>query len=356
MTLLVNLSFAPSQPTGWLNYSLNLLPELQGIDTNIISPVATTGMKCYPSPSNITTDFGMKGHFRRLLWLQWQLPKLYLQMQSQLLFSPVPEAPLFSNCRYIITIHDLIPLRFKQYFSQAQYFYCRYYIPTVIHHSEHVICNSQATAEDLNQFLGVPEDKITAIPLAYHRENFRCLNLPKQNYFLFLGRHNPHKNPTRVITAFSALPNCQDYELWFVGPTDERYTPILRAYVEELGITQQVKFLDYLPYQDLPTIMNQALALVFPSLWEGFGFPVLEAMACGTPVITSNVSSLPEVAGDAAILINPYNTREITEAMHTIATDLQMSDRLSVAGINRANQFSWENTGKATTELLLSYL
>jgi glycosyltransferase involved in cell wall biosynthesis len=356
MTLLINLSFAPSQPTGWLNYSLNLLPELTGVDTNILSPISITGMKCYQSPANITTDFGMRGHLQRLLWLQWQLPKLYLQMQSKLLFSPVPEAPLFSKCRYVITVHDLIPLRFQQYFSAAQYFYCRSYIPAVIHGSEQVICNSQTTAEDLCNLLGVPAAKITTIPLAYDRENFRCLNLPKQNYFLYLGRHNPHKNPHRLVAAFAELPNFQDYELWFVGPTDERYTPILRADVDRLGISKQVKFLDYLPYQDLPQVINQALALVFPSLWEGFGFPVLEAMACGTPVITSNISSLPEVAGDAAILINPYSISEITEAMLAIITDIQLRDRLSASGIHRASQFSWEKTGKATREMLSSYL
>ncbi|MDJ0674198.1 MAG: glycosyltransferase family 1 protein [Calothrix sp. MO_167.B42] len=356
MTLLVNLSFAPSQPTGWLNYSLNLLPELKSIDFNILSPVTIAGMKCHQSPPHITTDFGIQGHLQRLLWMQWQLPKLYLQMQSKLLFSPVPEAPFFSDCRYIITVHDLIPLRFKEYFSAAQNFYCRYYIPTVIQKAEHVICNSQTTAEDICKFWQVPEDKITAIPLAHDGKNFRFLDLPKKNYFLYLGRHNPHKNPGRVITAFAALPNYHDYELWFVGPTDKRYTPVLQAQVKELGIIPQVKFLNYLPYSDLPQIINQAIALVFPSLWEGFGFPVLEAMACGTPVITSNLSSLPEVAGDAAILINPDNTGEITEAMDSIATDKQLCNRLSFAGIDRAKQFSWSKTGQATVEVLQQFL
>ena len=356
MTLLVNLSFAPSRPTGWLNYSLNLLPQLKDIDTHIISPLQIPGMKCYPSPANITTDFGIKGHLRRLFWLQWQLPQLYLRMQSQLLFSPIPEAPLFSSCRYLITIHDLIPLRFKKYFSTAQKLYCRYYIPAVINSAEHIICNSQTTAEDLCNFLEVPDNKITVIPLAYDHKTFRLLNVPKQNYFLYLGRHNPHKNITRLIAAFAALPNYQDYEIWFVGATDKRYTPILQKQIQELGLTQQAKFLNYIHYKDLPQIINQALALVFPSLWEGFGFPVLEAMACGTPVITSNVSSLPEVAGDAAILIDPYKTSAITEAMKVILANTQLRNSLSLAGISRASQFSWEKTGKATMEVLLYHL
>ncbi|MBW4644600.1 MAG: glycosyltransferase family 4 protein [Goleter apudmare HA4340-LM2] len=356
MSILANLSFAPAHPTGWLSYSFNLLQSLQSLDIDVLSPIEFSGMKCHQSPPYITTEFGMKGHLQRLLWTQFRLPSIYRQLKSNLLFSPIPEAPLFSDCSYIITVHDLIPLRFPQWFSKTQRLYCRYYLPAVIQQSEHVICNSITTAEDLMNFLKLSENKITPIPLAYDSKNFRFFDLATQNYFLYIGRHNPHKNPERIIDAFAALPNCKDYELWLAGPSDSRYTPNLKAQVAELGITNQVKFLDYVPYDELPKIINQAIALIFPSLWEGFGLPVLEAMACGTPVITSNLSSLPEVAGDAAILINPYNTGEITAAMQAIATDSGLRSHLSVQGITRANQFSWEKTGIATTEVLSRYL
>ncbi|MEH2461014.1 glycosyltransferase family 4 protein [Nostoc sp.] len=356
MPILANLSFAPTQPTGWLSYSLNLLKELKNLDVDVLSPIEISGIKCHQSPPDMTTDFGMKGHLKRLLWTQLKLPNLYRQMKSTLLFCPIPEAPLFSSCSYVVTVHDLIPLRFPQWFSITQRLYCSYYIRAVIRQSKHVICDSMATAEDLRKFLGVTEDKITAIPLAYDSEKFRFLDFPTQNYFLYLGRHNPHKNLERLITAFAALPNRQDYELWLAGPSDRRYTPVLKAQVEKLSITHQVKFLDYIPESELPKIINQAIALVFPSLWEGFGLPVLEAMACGTPVITSNLSSLPEVAGDAAILINPYNTGEITEAMQVIATDSVLRSRLSSQGITHSQQFSWEKTAKATIEVLSRYL
>ncbi|MBD2517416.1 glycosyltransferase family 4 protein [Nostoc sp. FACHB-973] len=356
MSILANLSFAPTQPTGWLSYSLNLLKELKELDIEVLSPREFPGIKCHHSPPDMTTDFGMKGHLKRLLWTQFKLPSFYENMKSTLIFSPIPEAPLFSSCSYVVTVHDLIPLRFPQWFSRTQRLYCSYYIHAVIQQSKHVICNSQATAEDLSKFLGVSEEKMTAIALGYDSENFRFLDLPSKNYFLYLGRHNPHKNPERLITAFAALPNSGDYELWLAGPSDRRYTPTLKAQVAQLGITHRVKFLDYVPYSELPKIINQAIALVFPSLWEGFGLPVLEAMACGTPVITSNLSSLPEVAGDAAILIDPYNTREITEAMEAIATDSALRSRLSNQGIIRCQQFSWEKTGQATAEVLSRYV
>jgi glycosyltransferase involved in cell wall biosynthesis len=356
MSLLVNLSFAPSKPTGWLTYSLNLLPHIKYLNVKVLSPIEIANIKVHKSPANITTEVGIKGHFQRLMWVQFKLPNLYKQFKSQLLFSPIPEAPLLSNCRSVVTIHDLIPLRLPKEFSAAQILYCRHYLPAVIKQSEHIICNSLVTANDIKNFLGISGDKITIIPLAINKKQFKVLNLPQQNYFLYYGRHNFYKNLQRLISAFAALPNYSDYELWLAGPTDKRYTPLLQSQVEELGIANQVKFLNYVDYQELPKIINQALALVFPSLWEGFGFPVLEAMACGTPVITSNLSSLPEVAGDAAILINPYNTAEITAAMRMVASDAQLRSQLSQQGIARANLFSWEKTGNATAEVLARYL
>ena len=353
--LIINLSILLSQPTGIGNYAQNLFPYLKSFQPTLLVARKYTDFDCYPIPSNLTPDHGTKGHFNRLLWTQFQLPQIYKNLKSSLLFSPLPEAPLYSNCRFVVTSFDMIPLRFPKRFSPLTPYH-RYYTPEVLKQAQHIICISQTTAQDITNFYGIPANKITSIPLAYDRTHFYPLNLPKRNYFLYIGRQDPYKNIQRLITAFAALPNSKDYELWLVGPSDRRYTPTLTAQVAELGITNQVKFLDYVPYSELPKIINEAIALVFPSLWEGFGLPVLEAMACGTPVITSNLSSLPEVAGDAAILINPYSTGEIIEAMQAIATDLELRSRLSSQGITHSQQFSWEKTGKATVEVLSRYL
>ncbi|MCC5651797.1 glycosyltransferase family 4 protein [Nostoc sp. XA013] len=355
MTLLINLSFLLTKPTGITTYALNLLPHLQQLYPTLLVSQNIPAYNCYPIPPNQTAEQGIKGHLKRLVWTQFQLPQTYRKLKSQILFSLLPEAPLYSNCSFVVMVHDFIPLRFPKRFSPLT-LYHRYYIPQVINQAQHIICNSQATAKDITNFYGIPANKITPIPLAHDRTHFSPLNLPTRNYFLYIGRQEPYKNIQRLISAFAALPNCKDYELWLAGPSDRRYTPILKAQVEQLGITNQVKFLDYILYSELPKIINQAIALVFPSLWEGFGLPVLEAMACGTPVITSNISSLPEVAGDAAILINPYNTGEITEAMQAIATDSELRSRLSSKGITHSQQFSWEKTGKATVEVLSRYL
>lgn len=390
--ILVNLPILFSQPTGIATYAVNLFPHLKPLNpTLLISPIASkhfpiaSEFTCYQIPGNLTPAQGTKGHFRRLIWTQFQLPHIYQNLKSSLLFSPIPEAPLYTNCRYVVMVHDLIPLRFPKRFSPLTPYF-RYYIPQVLSQSQHILCNSTSTARDIIDFYHIPARKITPIRLGYNNNHFRKIDLindsvlqdnkmsnsanlkimpipslgenmgKKSPYFLYLGRHDPYKNIHRLIDAFAAIPNCRDYELLIAGSSDPRYTPILQAKVQELSLTNQIKFLDYVPYEELPIIINGAIALVFPSLWEGFGFPVLEAMACGTPVITSNISSLPEVAGDAAILINPYNTEEITEAMAAIATDNTLRSRLSHLSLARASQFSWEKTGKATSEILSNYL
>ncbi len=353
--LIINLSIIFSQPTGISNYAKNIFPYLTSLNPTLLTAEKYPNYNCYSVPNNLTPADGTKGHLNRLLWTQFQLPKIYQKLKSQLLFSPLPEAPLYTNCRFIVMSHDMIPLRFPKRFSPLTPYHL-YYVPQVLNQAQHIICNSHATAKDLVDFFHIPSNKITAIPLAYDSSHFQFLNLPTRNYFLYIGRQDPYKNLQRLITAFSALPNRNDYELWLAGPDDQRYSPLLEIQTQELGINHLVKFLNYVPYDELPIIINQAIALVFPTLWEGFGLPVLEAMACGTPVITSNISSLPEVAGDAAILINPYHIEEITAAMKMIIHDSETRKELSEKGLKRVNQFSWEKTGLATVEVLKQYL
>jgi glycosyltransferase involved in cell wall biosynthesis len=357
--LLVNLSVLMKHPTGISTYILNLLPYLSSLSPTLLISDPIPSYKCYPIPANQTPEQGLRGHFRRFLWTQLELPKIYQALAAQLLFSPLPEAPLFSPCRYVVMAHDLIPLRFPQPNSPLT-FYFRYYSSQVLKQAEHILCNSTATARDITDFFSIPSAKITPILLSYNAKHFRLLNIPYKEkycpYFLYLGRHNPYKNLHRLINAFARMSNYHDCQLWLAGPHDRRYTPKLQAQVQELDLGDRVKFLDYVSYDQLPILLNQALALVFPTLWEGFGLPALEAMACGTPVITSNLASLPEVTGDAALLINPYKTEEITAAMEAIANDSKLRSHLSILSLQRASQFSWEKTGQATLEVLQRYL
>ena len=354
-SLLINLSCLPQRPTGIAVYTRNVFPYLKPLEPTLLTAREIEGFACDRVPGDMTPDEGTRGHLKRLLWTQFRLPFTYRHLQGRLLFSPLPEAPLFAGCRSVVMAHDLIPLRFPQPRSRLTAYF-RHYVPQVLKQAQHIVCNSQATAQDLVDFFQIPAAKISPIWLAYDADHFRPLDLPTRNYFLHLGRRESYKNLERLIDAFAALPSQLDCELWFAGPDDQRYSPLLHQQVAELGLAERVKFLDYVPYADLPKLLGQAIALVYPSLWEGFGLPLLEAMACGTPVISSNCAALAEVAGDAALLVDPLKVAEIAEAMQLVATDGEARSQLRELGLARSRTFSWQKTGEATAAILQQYL
>ncbi|MEM7592994.1 MAG: glycosyltransferase family 1 protein [Cyanobacteria bacterium P01_A01_bin.83] len=355
--LLINLAVLFDKPTGIATYAQNIITSLDSLNPILLSTQTFPGFKQYKINHQMSPAQGRGGHLRRLLWTQFQLPQIYRQLNADLIYSPIPEAPLYSQSRYVVMAHDLIPLRFPRRTSPLTNYF-RYVVPKVLHQAEHIICNSQATAQDLSDYYGIAANKITPILLGYNKSHFyprKTASNSQPPYFLYLGRQDPYKNLQGLINAFAALNN-QDYHLAIAGSTDPRFTPQLQQLAAELGITSRIRWLDYLGYQDLPDIISNALALILPTFWEGFGLPVLEAMACGTPVITSNLASLPEITGDAAILIDPYNTLTLTDAMTNLIQDTQMRSQLSQRGINQAQKFSWTKTGDATREVLKQYL
>ena len=358
--LLINLSVLFDKPTGIANYGLNIARHLHSLKPILLTARQLPDFQCYAIPDNMTPAQGSKGHLRRLLWTQWQLPKIYHHLQSNLIYSPLPEAPLYSKCRYVVMCHDLIPLRFPRPSPLTNYF--RFVVPQVLKQAQHIICNSEATATDIIRYYGIDARKITPILLAYDADRFYPHSkdnldiVPDLPYFLYIGRHDPYKNLAGSIAAFAKIKQNYDYYLYIVGSTDPRFTPALKQQVSELNIADRVKFLDYISDRELPILLSNAMALVLPTFWEGFGLPVLEAMACGTPVITSNLASLPEVTGDAAILVNPYNTAEITTAMTEIARNQVLRSHLSKLSLARAKLFSWQKTAEQTEAVLQQFI
>jgi glycosyltransferase involved in cell wall biosynthesis len=384
MGLLLNYAVLMSRPTGISTYAEGVLPGLAPLEPTLLSPfpLDRSGVTWEACPSNLSPESGIKGHARRLLWTQGALAGRYqvLQQQSKaaLLFSPLPEAPLFKGCRSVVMVHDLIPLRCFP-LSHPLRIYHQTYVPLVLRAAQHIVCNSQATAQDIQDFYNISSHKITPILLGYDATTFRPLNLPTLPYFLYLGRTAPYKNVERVIEAFARIA-AQEFsqgapvqfstlegrspqrestskpELWLAGGRDRRTTPQLQALAARLGVESQVRWLDYVPDSELPILLNQAIALVWPSLWEGFGLPVLEAMACGTPVITSQVASLPEVVGRAGILVDPLDIEAIAAAMAQLATDASGRSHLKQQGLAQAATFSWAKTGAQTRQVLERFL
>ncbi|TAD75277.1 MAG: glycosyltransferase family 1 protein [Oscillatoriales cyanobacterium] len=367
--LLINLSFAIPEPTGLATYAIELLPHLRPLDPLLLAPQPIADFRHQVVPANMTSDLGAKGHLRRLLWTQFRLPVLYRRSRSHLLFSPVPEAPirllrsnlrsgLRSGLQSVVMVHDLIPLRLFPPRSRL-HLYSKYYVRWVAEQAAHLLCNSQATANDLVDFFQIPARKITITPLAHNPDRYRFLDLPRQDYFLYIGRNDPYKNLSGAIAAFQQFLNLAPagpWELWVAGPMNDRYQPDLVAQIAEAGLTDRVRFLGYVPIEQLPVLLNQAIALVFPTRWEGFGIPALEAMACGTPVITSNLASLPEVTGDAAWLTNPDCPAAIAAAMHQLAIDATLWQEFRQRSLVRSTHFSWAKTAAPTIEVLQRYL
>ena len=362
MCLVMSLAFLSTRPTGLTNYALNILPHLLTLQPRVLvadrfkAQLPDPQSPCYqPIPYHLSGDHGLSGHLRRLLWTQTRLPHHQRHGGGSLLFCPVPEAPLGNPRPTVVMVHDLIPLRFAHRKS-ALSLYFRYGLPWILRQAAHIICNSQSTADDVMRFYGIPARKLTPLPLAYDAQRFRPLNLPRQPYFLYVGRSDPHKNLPRMIEALALLPKTVECQLWIGGNGDRRYTPQLQDQIHTLGLGDRVKFLGYVADADLPQLLNQAQGLLFPSLWEGFGLPVLEAMACGTPVITSNCAALPEVAGEAALLVDPYQPRAIAEALASLCHDQTLWHDLHRAGLAQAQRFSWQKTGSTTGALLQTFL
>ena len=358
-SVVVNLSPLIVKPTGHSVYMDNIVGRIAAIDPVLLLSERMhgsweqrhPGFRIERAPDGLTSDEGSRGHLRRLIWTQRELPKAFRRLGGDLLFSPIPEAPIGTRIPYVVTLYDFIPMAVSSARAPL-HIYFRRYVPPVLRRARRILSISSATASEAMQRFGVDAARIEVIPLAHDADHFRPLGLPLGRYFLYIGRMDPYKNVERAIRAFAALPDRGELEFWIAGPRDERYTPTLERVAAELSVPLRV--LNYVPYDDLPGIINQAIALVFVSQAEGFGLPVLEAMACGTPVITSDRSSMPEVAGDAALLCDPTDTQALTSAMARIHSEPGLRAELSERGLRRAATFSGDRAAAETMEVLRS--
>ncbi len=288
---------------------------------------------------------------------QLRIPLDLRREAIDLFHAPHYVLPPLTPCKSVVTIHDCIHLRFPQYLpNRLAYAYARSSLWIATHRSSRVLTVSEASKRDILRYFSVPESKIDVIPNAIDerfgetpspdevlrvRERYQ-LNDP---FVLYAGNIKPHKNLERLIEAFHTLRRggLDTVKLLIIGDEISKYATLRRA-VHKYKLHKHVRFFGFVPDKTLAVLYRQAGVFVFPSLYEGFGLPPLEAMASGTPVITSNVSSLPEVVGDAALLIDPYQSDAIADAMRRVLTDQSLREDLRRRGLQRVKEFSWERS------------
>ncbi len=304
--------------------------------------------------------------FRRL-WTHARLSAEMLRHAPDVLFVPAHVLPLIHPRRSVVTVHDLGYLYYPDAHRDADRRYLDWSTRWNAHQAAAVLADSEATKADLIRAYGARSDRIHVVYLGRDERITRVANPLRlaevrakydlaQRYFLYMGTLQPRKNLERVVQAFEAIcgrGELADMQLVLAGRKGWLYDSLF-ARVEAAGLGERVVFPGYIPDEDVPALLSAAAAFVFPSLYEGFGIPVLEAGGCGVPVITSNTSSLPEVAGDAALLVDPHDVDAIAEAMYRVVTDPELAAELTRRGHENVKRFSWEKCARETLAVLES--
>jgi glycosyltransferase involved in cell wall biosynthesis len=346
---LFNGSYLGQRPTGIGVVARELAAALDPALVPLLDPTGSDRPGSVPIPADLSPEHGRAGHLRRLVWTQRELPRLLRRSGAPLLLSPLPEAPLGRGVRAVVLAHDLLPLRHPQLSPLLAYHLA--YVPLVLHRAVRVLCNSEATAREVHQRLGVPSRRLVPIRLGFSPGLLRPLGLERQPFFLVLGRHDPHKNLERVLRAFAGLRE-RGHRLALVGPQDPRYTPRLQRLAAELGIAGRCDWIAWVSDQQRLELLNRCRGLVMASLWEGFGLPALEGMACGAPVIAAAAGALPEVVGDAALLVDPRKVDAIGAAMTDLIQQPDLTLQLESLGLKQARGFRWQDTARVVEDLL----
>ena len=303
----------------------------------------------------VSPDAGLSGHIKRLLW--YQILKQQLKRQpADLFFSPVHEGIFFPSIPQIVTVHDLIPLKYPELSPKWKYYY-QYALPFLLKKSRKIICVSQYTKQDLVKNYELEPDSVDVVYNGYDRDLFTPQSNPKilhkyklDKYLLYVGDMRSYKNLDRCLTAFDRLPD-KDYQFVITGKKDDFFYPQIERQTRQLAARERIVFLDYVPINELPVLYSMAQSLVFASLYEGFGLPVLEAMACGCPVIASTATSIPEVGGDSVLYVDPYDVDEIARTMCRVLQNAELRTSLRQQGLQRAKLFSWEKTAQDVCQI-----
>ena len=288
-------------------------------------------------------------------WLEFSVPKVLAKLKPDCFFSPDGFVPLSNNFKTISVIHDLNFEHFPENLPFLNRIFCKFFFPRYARKSDRIATVSEFSKSDISRLYGKSLDKIDVVfnganelfsPLSdEEKKQTREKYTDSSPYFVFISSIQPRKNLINLFKAFEKFKQEYNSDIKLLVIGEKRWwTKKMKAVLENMNYKNEVIFCGWLFPNELKNVLGSALALTFVSFFEGFGIPIIEAMNCNTPVITSNCTSMPEISGDAALLVDPYSPDSISEAMLKIADDKTLREELVNKGIERSQYFSWQRT------------
>lgn len=309
---------------------------------------------------------------QRWFWENVELPLRALRDKVRILHTPAFAPPAIKCAKLVVTVHDLIGMLFPNSLRWPSALYWGKWLPWTLYKADAILADSEHTKKDLIRHLGIQKKKIRVIYLSGHEAFSSAISQAsigevkkiygiREKYFLFVGTLEPRKNLRRVIEAFGKFRRQhmtdERYQLVIVGSKAYGHGEFFRSLAGPCGVTlEDVIFTGYVNHADLNALYSGAEIFVYPSLYEGFGIPILEAMASGTPVLASTQTSVPEVTGEAALLVDPRDMTQLVQAMADLSKDPLLRKQLIAKGFERIKRFSWKETARQTLEVYRSLL
>lgn len=342
----------------YIAHLLKYMPALAPADWRFQAMVGAASRASFAGVALSRSRFDTSSAWRRILWEQvFQVRQL---SRFDLYHAMAFVAPLYLKAPMVVTVYDLSFLLFPGRLSAARRWYLSKFTALTCRRAQRVLAISRSTGKDLSRLLGINPDKIDVTPLGYDRSVFRRLRattieqfrtrqgLPAR-FWLFVGTLEPRKNLAMLLRAYARMPRSQRLPLILAGGVGWMADDVF-ATIEREGLQDSVRHIGFVPAADLPLWYNSAEAFLYPSIYEGFGLPVLEAMACGAPVLTTDLSSLPEVAGDAGLCLPPEDSERWTGALVKIEQEHGWREEAREKGLARASRYSWERTSALTLD------
>lgn len=343
----------------YLRHLLRALGEIDGANEYILFTNRETGADLAPAQPNFrVVPQGVRASVRpaRILWEQTRLPLAAMRERVDVLFNPGFTAPLIAPCPSVTVFHDLQHKRHPEYFRWFDLLAWRFFLWAAAHKSALLLACSEATRADLLRCYRVREKKVRTVPLGVDPRFFdvgaeRCGREP-QPYLLCASTLHPHKNLVPLIRAFAELHGRRPGLSLVITGVRGFHTQAVEAAVNDLGACEYVRLTGWLPREELYSVFRDACAFVYPTTFEGFGLPVLEALAAGIPTACSSVEPVRSIAGDAALQFDPHDSAAMLDALDRITSDVDLRSALALAGPKRAREFSWKRTAELTLAAL----